>query len=77
MKWRGIADEIYWQKKTIYTLSYKYHLTASIGVCIIHGNILCPDASVVHASGAEQLQANPHVAGPWHSPMEANPKGGN
>ena len=26
-----------------------------------------PDASVVHASGSEQLQANPHVAGPWLS----------
>ena len=25
-------------------------------------------ASVVHASGSGQLQANPHVAGPWHSP---------
>ena len=25
------------------------------------------DASVVHASGSEQLQANPHVAGPWLS----------
>ena len=27
-----------------------------------------PDASVVHASGSGQLQANPHVAGPWLSP---------
>ena len=27
----------------------------------------CPDASVVHASGSGQLQANPHVAGPWLS----------
>ena len=26
-----------------------------------------PDASVVHASGSGQLQANPHVAGPWLS----------
>ena len=25
-------------------------------------------ASVVHASGTGQLQANPHVAGPWLSP---------
>ena len=25
-------------------------------------------ASVVHASGTRQLQANPHVAGPWLSP---------
>ena len=25
-------------------------------------------ASVVHASGSKQLQANPHVAGPWLSP---------
>ena len=27
--------------------------------------ICCPDASIVHASGSGQLQANPHVAGPW------------
>ena len=27
----------------------------------------CPDASIVHASGSGQLQANPHVAGPWLS----------
>ena len=26
------------------------------------------DASVVHASGSGQLQANPQVAGPWLSP---------
>ena len=31
---------------------------------IIHG----PDTSVVHASGSGQLQANPHVVGPWLSP---------
>ena len=29
---------------------------------------ICPDASVVHASGSGQLQANPHVAGPRLSP---------
>ena len=28
----------------------------------------CPDASVVHASGSGQLQANPHVARAWLSP---------
>ena len=28
----------------------------------------CPDASVVHVSGSGQLQANPHVEGPWLSP---------
>ena len=28
----------------------------------------CPDASVIHASGSRQLQANPHVVGPWLSP---------
>ena len=28
----------------------------------------CPDVSVVNASGSGQLQANPHVAGPWLSP---------
>ena len=27
----------------------------------------CPDASVTHTSGSGQLQANPHVAGPWLS----------
>ena len=27
-----------------------------------------PDASVVHASGSRQLQADPHVAGLWLSP---------
>ena len=36
-------------------------------------SVLCPrryalHASVVHASGSGQLQANPHVAGPWLSP---------
>ena len=30
--------------------------------------VVCPDASVVHASDSGQLQANPHVAGPWLSP---------
>ena len=29
---------------------------------------MSPDASVVHASGSGQLQANPHVAGPWLYP---------
>ena len=29
---------------------------------------ICPDASVVQFSGSGQLQANPHVAGPWLSP---------
>ena len=29
-----------------------------------------PDTSVVHASGSGQLQANPHVAGPWLSPRK-------
>ena len=28
---------------------------------------VCPEASVVHASGSGQLQANPHVAGLWLS----------
>ena len=32
-------------------------------VCYMHS----PDAAVVHAFGSEQLQANPHVAGPWLS----------
>ena len=30
-------------------------------------SFFCPDACVVHASGSGQLQANPHVAGPWLS----------
>ena len=28
----------------------------------------CPDASVIHAFGSGQLQANPHMVGPWLSP---------
>ena len=28
---------------------------------------ISPDASIVHASGSGQMQANPHVAGPWLS----------
>ena len=32
-----------------------------------HLSWIYPDASVVHASGSGQLQANPHVAGPWLS----------
>ena len=30
--------------------------------------VVCPDDSVVHASGSGQLQANPHMACPWLSP---------
>ena len=29
---------------------------------------MCPSRLTVHASGSGQLQANPHVAGPWLSP---------
>ena len=35
-------------------------------LCCKYSNAL--HASVVHASGTGQLQANPHVAGPWLSP---------
>ena len=35
---------------------------------VMHCNVLALHASVVHASGSGQLQANPHVAGPWLSP---------
>ena len=34
----------------------------------IYIHIYTLHASVVHASGSGQLQANPHVAGPWLSP---------
>ena len=38
-------------------------------MCVIDALVLhSHDASVVHASGSGQLQANPHVAGPWLSP---------
>ena len=37
-----------------------------IGGC--DSDIFCPDASIVHASSSGQLQANPHLAGPWLSP---------
>ena len=37
-------------------------------ICTVFYFFLSPDASVVHASGSGQLQANPHVAGPWLSP---------
>ena len=30
----------------------------------------CPETSVVHGYGFGQLQANPHVAGPWLSPWK-------
>ena len=36
--------------------------------CVLYSIAL--HASVVHASGSGQLQANPHVAGPWLSPWK-------
>ena len=36
--------------------------------CNNNKSTLALHASVVHASGSGQLQANPHVAGPWLSP---------
>ena len=45
-------------------LSWKRMFIVSV---LLH-TVLHTDASVVHASGARQLQANPHVAGPWLSP---------
>ena len=33
-------------------------------------HVVALHASVVHASGSGQLQANPHVAGPWLSPWK-------
>ena len=45
-----------------YRIGKEYHID---GKCTWNG---CPDASVVHASGSGQLQANPHLAGPWLSP---------
>ena len=43
---------------------YSSHLTC----CRTRYSRVRPDAFVVHASGSGQLQANPHVAGPWLSP---------
>ena len=37
-------------------------------VYVCDGTMCMLHASVVHASGSGQLQANPHVAGPWLSP---------
>ena len=37
-------------------------------VCMCCCHVIGLQASVVHTSGSEQLQANPHVAGPWLSP---------
>ena len=45
-----------------------FHLTSCMCTYIYMCSSSCPDASVVHASGSGQLQANPHVAGPWFSP---------
>ena len=37
-------------------------------IIVINTIVIALHASVVHASGSGQLQANPHVAGPWLSP---------
>ena len=52
-------------------IKHQYIILCVFYQCIISSNSIlfyvCPDASVVHASGSEQLQANTHVAGPWLS----------
>ena len=47
-------------------MKFLYGLSFNMFVCT--QCLYCSDASVVHASGSGQLQANPHVAGPWLSP---------
>ena len=50
------------------------YTTTNNGVVVINSSCVSSvatialHASVVHASGSGQLQANPHVAGPWLSP---------
>ena len=48
---------------TLYRDTRPYHVATCVEV---HTN--AHHASVVHASGSGQLQANPHVAGPWLFP---------
>ena len=45
------------------------YISLNVTISLLHHYILLdyPDASIVHASGSVQLQANPHVAGPWLS----------
>ena len=44
-----------------------FNMRMSMYICIaLHASVV--HASVVHTSGSGQLQANPHVAGPWLSP---------
>ena len=48
-----------------YIILYSFILHSSY---FIHSLYFSPDASVVNVSISGQLQANPHVAGPWLSP---------
>ena len=58
----------------LYVIMYIYICVFLNISCIVHVHvsvhtyIYALHASVVHASGSGQLQANPHVAGPWLSP---------
>ena len=47
---------------------WSYSMAMLIGCVKVHHTVKALHASVVHASGSGQLQANPHVAGPWLSP---------
>ena len=46
-------------------VSLRMHMYVFVYVLVY---VFGPDASVVHTSGSGQLQANPHVVGPWLSP---------
>ena len=49
----------------IFSAACQRHMMVTITMLV---HIPALHASVVHASGSGQLQANPHVAGPWLSP---------
>ena len=54
----------------MYSNTYQIALTLVFGVVVLRAMDLkvAIHANNVHASGSEQLQANPHLAGPWLSP---------
>ena len=51
-----------------YGFAYCDHTSSYVLVAPYTLVVVALHASVVHASGSGQLQANPHVAGPWLSP---------
>ena len=50
-----------------HTKVWSYRQTLSLSTSMYY-RYIARYASIVHASGSGQLQANPHVAGPWLSP---------